>query len=84
MTFEGRVALVTGAARGIGKAIALAFAREKAHVVVNDFSPEKELKEVGQEVSSAFGVKCLAIRADVTQWDHTERIHRDGYGRRMG
>ena len=71
MTFEGRVALVTGAARGIGKAIALAFAREKAHVVVNDISPEKELKEVEQEVSSAFGVKCLAIRADVTQWDQT-------------
>jgi len=74
MTFEGKVALVTGAARGIGKAIALAFAREKAHVVVNDISPEKELKEVEREITSAFGVKCLAIRADVTQSDQVDNM----------
>lgn len=74
MTFEGKVALITGAARGIGKAIALAFAREKAHVVVNDISPEKELKEVEREITSAFGVKCLAIRADVTQSDQVDNM----------
>ena len=73
MTFEGRVALVTGAARGIGKAIALAFARERAHVVVNDISPEKELKEVAREISAS-GVRCVAIHADVSQWDQVNNM----------
>ena len=73
MTFEGRVALVTGAARGIGKAIALAFAREKAHVVVNDISPEKELEEVAREISAS-GVRCVAIQADVSQWDQVNNM----------
>lgn len=72
MTFEGRVALITGAARGIGKAIALAFARERSHVVVNDINSNKELKEVEPEISSGFGVRCLAIRADVSEWDQVK------------
>jgi 3-oxoacyl-[acyl-carrier protein] reductase len=75
MTFEGKVALITGAARGIGKAIALAFAREKAHVVVNDISPEKELKEVAREIS-ACGVRCIAIQGDVSHWDQVSNMVR--------
>jgi len=74
MAFEGRVALITGAARGIGKAIALAFAREKADVVINDISPEEELKEIEREISSAFGARCFAVRADVSQWDQVNNM----------
>ncbi len=65
MTFEGRVALVTGAGRGIGKAIALAFGREKAHVIVNDVCPKDELKKVADEIS-ALGVQSIASQADVS------------------
>lgn len=71
MTFEGRVALVTGAGRGIGKAIAIAFAREKAHVVINDISPRDELEKVAGEISG-MGVQSMAIQADVSQLDQVQ------------
>lgn len=60
----GKTAIVTGAARGIGKAVALKFAREGADVVMLDIL-EKELKESKAEVE-AFGTKVEAIAADLT------------------
>ena len=71
MTFEGRVALVTGAGRGIGKAIAIAFAREEAHVVINDISPKDELEKVADEISG-MGVQSMAVQADVSQLDQVQ------------
>jgi 3-oxoacyl-[acyl-carrier protein] reductase len=73
MTFEGRVALVTGAGRGIGKAIALAFAREKAHVVINDVCPKDDLEKITEEVS-LWGVQSVAIQADVGESDQVIRM----------
>jgi len=73
MTLEGRVALVTGAARGIGKAIALGFAREKSNVIINDIYPKKELDMVAGEIS-ALGVKSLAIQADVSRFDEVRNM----------
>ena len=63
----GKTAIVTGAARGIGKAVALKFAREGADVVMLDIL-EKELKESKAEVE-AFGTKVEAIAADLTVED---------------
>jgi NAD(P)-dependent dehydrogenase (short-subunit alcohol dehydrogenase family) len=65
MKLKGKVAIVTGAGQGIGRAIALSLAREGADVVVNDINLETG-KSVSEEIKVA-GHRALAIRADVTK-----------------
>jgi 3-oxoacyl-[acyl-carrier protein] reductase len=62
---DGKVALVTGAARGIGRAIALRLAAMGAAVVVNDLAPEEAIGTVVQEIEAAGG-KALGVRANIT------------------
>lgn len=64
-TFTGRVAFVTGAAGGIGRATALTFAREGASVVVADVS-DQENRETARMIEAAGG-RALGIRCDVTR-----------------
>jgi NAD(P)-dependent dehydrogenase (short-subunit alcohol dehydrogenase family) len=66
-SFAGKVAFVTGAANGIGRAAALAFAREGASVVVADIS-EKGNQETARLVEE-LGARALAVRCDVTRAD---------------
>lgn len=63
--FEGKVAFVTGAGSGIGRAAALAFAREGANVVVADIS-DKGNQETARMVEE-LGARSLAVRCNVTQ-----------------
>ncbi len=61
---EGLTALVTGAARGVGKGIALALAREGCRIAVNDLSPGDLAAETVAELT-ALGVDAFAVGADV-------------------
>jgi len=63
MRFQGKIAMVTGAARGIGKAISLAFAREGADLALLDYNLEV-LSETVKEIE-ALGRKALPLEADV-------------------
>lgn len=64
MKLEGKKALVTGASRGIGRAIALALAAEGADVAVNYAGSEAAAKEVAAEIE-AMGRKAIVIQADI-------------------
>ncbi len=65
MGLEGKTALVTGGASGMGKAISIKLAKHGANVVVVDLL-EKEANEVTREIAKSSGKKSLAIRADVS------------------
>ena len=70
---EGRVAIVTGAGRNIGRGIALALADGGAAVVVNARSNMQEAQEVTGEIERAGG-KALAVTADVADADAVSRM----------
>jgi NAD(P)-dependent dehydrogenase (short-subunit alcohol dehydrogenase family) len=63
---DGKVALITGSGRNIGRATALKLAGEGAHIVVNARSNEAEAEAVAREVREK-GVKSLAVLADVAK-----------------
>jgi NAD(P)-dependent dehydrogenase (short-subunit alcohol dehydrogenase family) len=71
MKLSGKVAFVTGAANGIGRAAALAFAREGASVVVADIS-ENGNKETARMVEE-LGGRALAVNCDVTRGEDIQR-----------
>jgi 2-hydroxycyclohexanecarboxyl-CoA dehydrogenase len=72
MKLQGKTALVTGAGRGIGRAIALALAREGAQVVVADIIGENA-ESVQREIE-AQGVKALAVQVDLTRRPEVNRM----------
>jgi 3-oxoacyl-[acyl-carrier protein] reductase len=73
---EGRVAIVTGASRGIGRAVAERLAENGANVVVNYLRDERAADEVKASVES-FGAKALKCRADVARAEEAERLVRE-------
>jgi 3-oxoacyl-[acyl-carrier protein] reductase len=76
--FAGRVALVTGSSRGIGRATAVALARAGAHVVINFQTRFSDAEEAAAEVREA-GRECIAVQADVSQAADVERLVRVAY-----
>lgn len=73
MRLQDKVALVTGSSRGIGRAVALGFAKEGAKVVVNYSSSENAAQEVVKEVR-AMGSEAIAVKADVARKNEVEAM----------
>ena len=70
---EGKVALVTGAGRGIGKAIALRYAQEGAHVAFTDLAINEAVEETVKEIE-ALGVKAKAYASNAANFDETHEV----------
>lgn len=68
----GKVALITGASKGLGKAIALAYAKEGAKVIINSRS-EESIRPVAGEIE-ALGGEHLAVAADVSTKEGAEKL----------
>jgi 3-oxoacyl-[acyl-carrier protein] reductase len=73
MILKDKVAIVTGARVGIGRALALAFAGEGAHVVINDIQDEGGTKEVVAQIRN-MGRKALYMKGDVALEEDVKRV----------
>jgi 2-hydroxycyclohexanecarboxyl-CoA dehydrogenase len=82
LNLAGKSVIVTGAGSNIGRAIALAFARERAHVTIAEID-EAQGRKVAAE-AEGLGAKALVIRTDVTRWPDVQALVRaveDRFGR---
>jgi len=72
---EGKTALITGAARGIGRAIALRFAGEGADIAFTDLVHDEYVKSLEKELSG-MGVKGIGYASNASKFDETQEVVR--------
>ena len=70
---EGRRAVVTGADSGIGRAVALAYAREGADVLISYLNEDADAKETARVVEAA-GRKAVLLRGDISEEEHCKEV----------
>lgn len=73
MKLKDKRAIVTGAGRGIGRAVALAFAKQGAHVVINYHSNDAKANEVVSAIEK-MGRKAVAVKADVSEFSAGKKL----------
>ena len=73
MSEEKKVALITGATRGIGREIALTLAEEGYNIALNYRKANEELEKLRKEIEEK-GVKCLAVCGDVSNFEEVEKF----------
>lgn len=78
MTLEGKVALVTGGSRGLGKSMIEAFAAEGADVVIASRKLEN-CKKLAAEIADRFGQKALPISCNVSEWGQCDQLVESAY-----
>ncbi|MCI5044322.1 MAG: glucose 1-dehydrogenase [Aquisalinus sp.] len=74
MNFKGKLAIVTGGSRDIGKAISVRLAQTGANVVINYLNNEEQANKTLSEISEAGG-EAIAVKADVTKQDQVKQLY---------
>ena len=69
MEIRGKVAVITGGSRGIGRKTAIALAQKGAHIAIIYHSSDEKAKSLVQEVSKNYGVKAKAYKCDVSDFN---------------
>ncbi len=69
-----KVVLITGGAKGIGKAIALELAKHGYDIVVNYLTSKQDANTLKKIIIEKYGVRCLAIQADVSKEDEVDKM----------
>ena len=77
--FKGKVAVVTGGGRDIGRAISVQLAKEGAKVVVNYYNSDAGAKDTIEEIES-FGGEAIAVKADVSDMDGIQKLKSETIG----
>ena len=70
---EGKTAIITGASRGIGKGIALTFAKQGANIAFTYLSSEEKAKALEEELS-AFGIKAKGFKSDASKFEAAQDL----------
>ncbi|WP_158735877.1 SDR family NAD(P)-dependent oxidoreductase [Alteribacillus sp. YIM 98480] len=74
MKLKGKTALITGAASGIGRGIAEAFAKEGSSLMLNYFGKEKEAVELQKDLTSTYDIDVQIIEADVSNEEQVKHM----------
>lgn len=85
MRLKGKLAVVTGGSRDIGRAVSVQLAKEGAKVVINYLNSENEALETKKQIEDANG-ECLLVRGDMTKWEDAQNLIKqaiDHYGNQI-
>src|SRR5215208_5428171 len=73
MRLEGKLAIVTGGSRDIGRSVSVKLAKEGAKLVINYLNSETEALETKKTIEAANG-ECILVRGDMTKWEDVQNL----------
>jgi NAD(P)-dependent dehydrogenase (short-subunit alcohol dehydrogenase family) len=74
---KNKIALITGGDSGIGKAVAILFAKEGADMAISYWKEHKDAKDTKATIEQEYGRKCILIPGDISNEQHCKRVIRE-------